>query len=591
MIESIKLAFRLLLWRLPIVCSLICSEPADSQWRRLDMPSYDIAGTATSPMIFGVHFLDYVGAPETGFAYGTGLFKTSDGGWSWKKLNDKLYTYSDITFKNDRVGWLTLGTQDGNLGDVVFTKDGGDTWIPLGTKLWNSPLGIHYSETRNILAVGGEGSQGWTYFSSNEGASWEYMTPVDHARVQFAFASADSGIFCSAFSVNSTPNGGNTKWQFTADGGKTWSDLRIDSNSWRPLAIPHTRTYFTLTPHGNFIRTDDDWSNWQVLYQFPIHDFKSTADRWQNTSSVRGNLDSLFVHTTDGIQLSIDQGRSWTSLCGPRLDVPNYHTFYVVNRIVYCGNPWTPESRNSYFWRLNLDSLDYPTDISCRFRGERKTLALDASREVRVLCKSIDRTLDSARVRIRYDLDAFNYSHADLPAGWTVRETQQPGVIDLSVVKGPNGSAKDTTFEVVFSTYLSKPSADLIVEAQKVFSYDFDASCVTSKYERPDTLTVLFNDCESTQLLDLMSDAHLQRGRTIKILNLTQSADEIQIRIEKLRDLPVKIEVFDVLGKTVLEKPFNGIKDQIRTSGLSSGNYFIRLRQGSEVITRMIKIK
>jgi photosystem II stability/assembly factor-like uncharacterized protein len=571
------------LWGLLLISFLLYAAPAQGQWQRVALPPWL---TSASPTIFGTHFLDYVGHPEIGFTYGSGLYRTTDGGTTWKKIDDRLYLESDMTFKDKLTGWVTyLAQPPTGYSGVAKTTDGGESWILLpltGSGPPSKPIGLFYSHSSKLLLSGGAWNKGWIYRSSDEGATWEQMTPEGRIHIKFAFASPDTGILSAGWGVGTRPNQ-TTPWKVTTDGGRSWRDLAIDSSSWQPLAVAHTQTYFALTPHGNFLRTDDNWNSWRLVCTFPAHDFGIIGEFWQNTSTVRGNLDSLFVQTTNGIQLSTDEGITWRSLCGPRIDDPKFTSHYVVGRTVFCSNAWTPWSSHGYFWRLNLDSLNIPTDISCRFINDKKTIALDDSREVRVLCKIIDRTPDSARVRIRYDLDAFKYSHAELPNGWTARESSESGAVDLTVVKGPTALKSDSLFTLVFSTIVSKKRAELIVEAQKVFSYEFDAECVASRYQRPDTLTVLFADCESSLLLDHMGQSHSEKAIEIKSINPNPTQGSITIDYESKLKGAVTLTVYSVDGVRVHEQVIASDPQkplQLETSGWSSGAYTIVLKCG-----------
>jgi len=191
----------------------------------------------------GNYNIIYVGAA------GGGVWKTVDGGISWRALGDNLPTLSigALALAPQNPNWVWLGTGEGNPRNdvlngqgVFFSSDGGNTW---------KPMGLEKAGQIPVVLV------------SPADANTVYVASIGHAWG----ANADRGVFR------------------TTDGGKTWQkvlyindttgagDLVMDPQNPKVLYAGMwqvTRHPWILESGGassGIYRTTDGGDNWQKL--------------------------------------------------------------------------------------------------------------------------------------------------------------------------------------------------------------------------------------------------------------------------------------------------------------------------------------
>jgi photosystem II stability/assembly factor-like uncharacterized protein len=212
-----------------------------------------------------------------------GIFKTTDGGKTWKKtlfVNNETggrvlaINYSNPNelyagmYRGFRKGWDIISGGPASEGGIYKSTDGGETWTKLSAGLPQALIGkidldVARSNPRTVYAmIEAPGSEGGLYRSDDAGASWKNVNSAGNLRSRpFYFNYVDVspknenevwvnalGLYKSidggkSFSTISTPHGDNHGIWFnpdnpqiaiqandgganvTIDGGRSWSSI------------------------------------------------------------------------------------------------------------------------------------------------------------------------------------------------------------------------------------------------------------------------------------------------------------------------------------------------------------------------------
>jgi photosystem II stability/assembly factor-like uncharacterized protein len=182
------------------------TEDAGQQWTKLKaVTEYELSR------------VDFV-TPRVGYAGGGAergcqIFRTSDGGQSWRKVYENLEggAIFDLVALNENVALVTV---NGTL--LLRTEDGGETWQEIGpvsqgaTAVTFTPDGVGWVV----------GEKGCFYYSSDQGRTWQRPAHMADGLLQrgwnsVAFADAKRGMAV----------GNQGAAAVTYDGGATWSEV------------------------------------------------------------------------------------------------------------------------------------------------------------------------------------------------------------------------------------------------------------------------------------------------------------------------------------------------------------------------------
>lgn len=251
------------------------------------------------------------------------IWRTTDGGKTWTKMTTPGPNNSRMTsifMKDSMIGYATLwGDNDHWLWK---TTNGGLNWFNHSQNREMSGTCVHM--TPSALIVSAWPQQGGLRggFSLNDGVTMQnvFFNNFSDESNGIAFADDLRGV------VTPGPRTGNpdqkSQCYFTQDGGRSWLEGGMISESWGVYATKGTTNFFAL-PEGNqfdpqfrVVRSTDVGQSWATLHSFPAG--------YRFTGHIAGAAKSIYVQTSatmdSGLFRSDDLGLTWKNVGGPSND-------------------------------------------------------------------------------------------------------------------------------------------------------------------------------------------------------------------------------------------------------------------------------
>jgi len=285
--------------------------------------------------------------PGLVFARGEGLWRSDDGGASWRRLS--LPQRLVLTVAPDPTSADVLYV-DQTSGGVLRSSDGGRTWVPAAASGSSPPviqqLTIPPSAPETLFAYGVGGAGAGLYRSRDSGATWQLAFPSDQS-VGIAIdpndarnvhiAAGDQGVLRStdggdhwipsstglrslaATSIAIDAQDARRLYLIDAaliyrstDAGGTWLPVFGIANSVEVASDPlqanlaYVRTGATVGFDG-LLRTTDGGFTWRALSPPP------GAAELNGMAADPGHADGLYV-VSDVVLKTADAGTTWTAL-------------------------------------------------------------------------------------------------------------------------------------------------------------------------------------------------------------------------------------------------------------------------------------
>lgn len=324
--------------------SVLVTADGGKSWKDITPPQ--IAGVASSNK--GIFFLDPThgwivvpGERNAESAIGFTILRTIDGGKTWDShiLTSPDIVYADsanepayIDFLDSLNGWVVMKIATGinfSRGDLYRTSDGGVTWKKL-----NIPIGdaVHFSSSSDGWTVGGPGNN-QIFVSHDGGENWSpesILLPPPAKQAMYdlpVFQDTQHGTLPVTFE-DETLNGSGVGVYTTADAGKFWklstrvTPTNIDkygSGTKVPIVIVNPTSWLIAT-NQTLIKSADQGKSWTPQPASGLPEsitqiaFSSSMVGWAlgtvttcGTEPKNCTSSSVLVATSDG-------GTTWTSL-------------------------------------------------------------------------------------------------------------------------------------------------------------------------------------------------------------------------------------------------------------------------------------
>lgn len=282
-----------------------------------------VAGIPGKPAIY------YFGTP------GGGVWKTADGGRTWKQIFDQAHTPSigalAVAPANPNIIYVGTGEQlEGN--GVYKSSDGGATWTNVGlndvhriSSLIIDPRdpNIVLAATYDFISTGPQrgvfkttnGGKTWTrvLFKDEKSGIWDMCAAPDDARVVYAAS------FAPQFGPNNRPGASESQIFKSTDQGATWQPVSENGLPPNPrgrvgVAVARGtagRRVYAIMSQG-FFRSDDAGATWQQITKDPR---VIGSGYFSRTFADPNNGDVVYVMQTATYR-SVDGGKTFAAWKG-----------------------------------------------------------------------------------------------------------------------------------------------------------------------------------------------------------------------------------------------------------------------------------
>lgn len=233
------------------------SNDGGRSWKRMFAESGGVPEATEGWTLNGLEFLD----GRTGWAFGSCLIKTVDGGKTWQRI--KLPEWMDnikASFLSENVGFLTgrAGFR-GNTSLVVYrTRDGGKTWRKsFRTKEIDSPWDLIVVNSKVAMITAGGG---WLWRTADGGTTWKKILSRDYGRVM-SISRSHNGRFW-LFGKNSI--------RVSDDLGVTWRDAEgldksLIDHEWSSVDFMETGLGVAVAEDSAIALTRDGGLTWREI--------------------------------------------------------------------------------------------------------------------------------------------------------------------------------------------------------------------------------------------------------------------------------------------------------------------------------------
>jgi len=227
--------------------------------------------------------------------YGDGIFRSTDHGLTWSRMDAGLTCDSVLAFASDSA-YLFAGTLEG----VFRSSDNGQSWTQVNNGLSNRFILSLLSNGTNLFAgTANDGMAGGVFRSTNDGESWSETTlSASYTYIDNIDALAEVGPYLLA----------GSEWVSgvfrSSDGGASWKLFLAGPGTNTLLAAVGPTLYVGEDdPAGpSLYRSDDSGASWHYVPRSP-----------KVVSSFFASGANMLAETQSGLSHSTDTGKVWTN--------------------------------------------------------------------------------------------------------------------------------------------------------------------------------------------------------------------------------------------------------------------------------------
>jgi photosystem II stability/assembly factor-like uncharacterized protein len=485
---------------------------------------------------------------------------TQNGGATWSFIQtNALSTIYGIFFTNNNTGFIST-----NFGNILKTTDGGLTWqTKLNQAQDNSSpqlLSIYFTTPNDGFAVGGRNptdgnSGGKIYQTSDGGETWNTYnsyTPIYYRSVEFE--NELTGYIAGGHIANNT-----STILKTVDGGNTWILESSNSKRLSKQSIKNINSQFVVgldgtilkLCHGNNIRLQANgaesyhWSNGSTNDIIEVSPTETTTYTISGTKSGCSQSKTITVNvpTLAADVQTICFGQS-TSILAGGFNAYNWSPPTDLNTVTGATVVATPSVTTTYT----------VSDISsCPAQTQTITISVNDQPNYTIAPDVITKS------NVQYPIIVFTGSNGS-----------PPYIFYYTVNDGPIQS---------ISTQSDKDTVSLLVPANSPTTWVYKTISVED-----------VNGCTQNQTDSIVfkvnpplaiSDLSKQEKATI-FPNPVQSLLNLQVYS------PASVAIKDITGREVYAGNINTGTSVVNVSQLSSGIYFVVIKNNSGVTTQKI---
>jgi len=372
--------------------------------------SIAVAGSSSRPLEY------YFGAT------GGGVWKTSDGGTSWKPVADKFLKTSSVgalavAESNPDVVYAGMGETElrGNIiqGDGVYkSTDGGKTWASVGLKDTQaiSRIRVHPKnpDLVYVAALGkpyAPGGERGVFRSKDGGKTWErilFHDPKSGAVDLSMDPNNPDILYAALWEVFRTPHslssgGAGSGLLKSVDGGTTWTELTknpgLPIGIWGKVGIAVSpadgkRLYAIIeNENGGVFLSDDAGATWKQVNN--ERRLRQRAFYYSRIYADPKERDTMYVLNT-GLYRSTDAGKTYKSIRVPHGD--NHDLWIALNDAkrminsndgganvsVNGGESWTPQTYPTAQFYSAFVTAHVPYHV-CGAQQDNSTACVDST--------------------------------------------------------------------------------------------------------------------------------------------------------------------------------------------------------------------